>query len=55
MILKNTEVIYNDLINLWSIGDKLACFIIRDIGLMNPGGVGNDYKNAFRLIHGYLN
>lgn len=43
----NTQTIYNELISLRSVGDKIASFIIRDIGLMNPGIIGNDYEHAF--------
>jgi len=43
----NTKTIYNELISLRSVGDKIASFIIRDIGLMNPGIIANDYEHAF--------
>ncbi|EKQ50755.1 MAG: hypothetical protein B655_2270 [Methanobacterium sp. Maddingley MBC34] len=44
---KNTQTIYDELISLRSVGDKIASFVIRDIGLMNPGIIMNDYEHAF--------
>jgi len=38
---------YAELINIYAIGDKIAAFIIRDIGIMNPNIIKNDYQFAF--------
>jgi len=38
------EATYDELKGLWGIGDKLASFLIRDISLINPEIVKNDYN-----------
>ena len=41
------EAAYKELIELRAVGDKIATFIIRDIGILNPGLVSRDYRFAF--------
>ncbi len=42
------EKVYNELDDIYGIGDKIATFIIRDIALINSGLINkNDYKMAF--------
>jgi len=38
---------YEELTNIYAIGDKIAAFTIRDIGMMNPDIIKNDYQFAF--------
>jgi hypothetical protein len=38
---------YAALTQLWAVGDKIATFLIRDIGLMNLGLIQDDYEIAF--------
>jgi len=38
---------YNQLIMISYVGDKIACLIIRDIGLLNPKLINNDYEYVF--------
>ena len=40
---------YNELIKLRAIGDKLASFIIRDIGFLNEGIINNNFEYAFPI------
>lgn len=40
---------YKELINIYAIGDKIAAFTIRDILLMNPEIIKNDYWFAFPI------
>ena len=53
--LKNTianhgpEKAYNELTELRAVSDKIATFIIRDIGLLNPGLIKRDYEYAFPI------
>jgi hypothetical protein len=41
------EKAYNELIGIRAIADKIATFIIRDVGLINLGIVNKDYEKAF--------
>lgn len=38
---------YEELTNIYAIGDKIAAFPIRDIGMMNPDIIKDDYQFAF--------
>jgi len=38
---------YSELLNIYAIGDKIATFIIRDIGMMNPKIIKGDFRFAF--------
>ena len=40
---------YEDLDNLRAIGDKIATFTLRDIGLLNPNLIKNNYRYAFPI------
>lgn len=42
------ETAYKELTNLRAVGDKIATFVIRDIGILNPGLVeGDNFRFAF--------
>ena len=46
--MEGPDKAYNDLIkNIRAVGDKIATFIIRDIGLLNPGLINSKYEYAF--------
>ena len=38
---------YEELTNIYAIGDKIAAFTIRDMGMMNPDIIKDDYQFAF--------
>jgi hypothetical protein len=46
---KGVPTIYFELISIRAVGDKIASFIIRDIGLMNVGIINDHYEMAFPI------
>lgn len=47
IIESGIRVTYEELTKIYAIGDKIATFIIRDIGIMNPEIISDDYEFAF--------
>lgn len=41
------DTAYEDLVVIRAVADKIACFVIRDIGLMNAGLISEHYEKAF--------
>src|SRR5262249_25984513 len=41
------QTAYAELTKLWAVKDKIATFVIRDIGLMNLGLIESNFESAF--------
>ena len=46
---KGTRVAYDELVQISGIHDKIASFILRDIGLLNPGLINGEFEYAFPI------
>lgn len=46
---RGVRAVYKELIEINGIGDKIATFIIRDIGLMNMAIINDEYEYAFPI------
>lgn len=47
IIESGIKAAYGELVKIYAIGDKIATFIIRDIGMMNPEIIKDDFGFAF--------